>query len=271
MYIDYRTASEEEIVEFCEQAQHNNCGAVHGYKFGHPLIKLSDQVVVKYGQGVTPQEASAQRFSWEKCDRRIVRVPRVYRFFTRKSGFWSVGYLIMEYVDGMTLDKMDKHALSESMPQISAAIQHINSIPGLYPGPIGGGEAHGILWSEVGSGRGFSSKNDLQGWLNERLAYCDGGKSIDISKAELYLCHMDLAPRNLMLDRRDGILYVLDWKTAGFYPRYFEMWSLEFAFHQSGETFFMDLCMKLPPPLKEDREMVDKLHLVYGIGQHLSL
>ena len=153
MQIDYRTASEEEIVEFCEQAQLNHSGAVHDFQFGHPVIKVSDQVVVKYGLGVSPQEASAQRFAWENCDRNIVRVPRVYRFFTSRSGSWNVGYLVMELVDGITLDKMDQHVLSEIMPQISAAIQHINSLPGSYPGPIDGGKAHGILWSEDGSGR----------------------------------------------------------------------------------------------------------------------
>jgi aminoglycoside phosphotransferase (APT) family kinase protein len=44
---------------------------------------------------------------------------------------------------------------------------------------------------------------------------------IPATPSTLVFTHHDLAPRNLLLDRR-GQLWVLDWDYAGWYPRYFE-------------------------------------------------
>lgn len=36
------------------------------------------------------------------------------------------------------------------------------------------------------------------------------------------MCHLDIAPRNLLY-LADGSVCLLDWATAGFYPRFFEV------------------------------------------------
>jgi hypothetical protein len=93
--------------------------------------------------------------------------------------------------------------------RIAMSLQHINMITGSSAGPIGGGQAHGSLWSEYGSRTKFDSKDDIQEWLNERLAIDQ--RSVDLSTHQLRLCHLDVAPRNLLILPDDKICF-LDWR-----------------------------------------------------------
>jgi aminoglycoside phosphotransferase (APT) family kinase protein len=41
-------------------------------------------------------------------------------------------------------------------------------------------------------------------------------------KNGLVFTHHDLAPRNIILEKGTGLLCLVDWDEAGYYPRYFE-------------------------------------------------
>ena len=56
---------------------------------------------------------------------------------------------------------------------------------------------------------------------------------IDIPEVDICLCHLDIAPRNILLTHGSN-LYLLDWGCAGFYPSYFETWAIQFELHSSG-------------------------------------
>jgi thiamine kinase-like enzyme len=53
---------------------------------------------------------------------------------------------------------------------------------------------------------------------------CDEGVFRDADIMFQYLCHRDLAPRNIVW-QDDGSVYLLDWLTGGFYPVSFEICS----------------------------------------------
>jgi hypothetical protein len=174
---------------------------------GRKVITVADGVVVGFGLGVTYQEASAQILAFETINPNIVRTPRVYRIFSRKDmGYWSIGYLIMEHIEGENLEQIawDKDSM---LPRIAAAVREIHSISDRIPGPVSGGEAHGNLWSEQGSGIGFRGIEDLQAWMNKRLSFTE--ETVSITEESMCLCHLDMAPRNFMIDPA-GRLCLLD-------------------------------------------------------------
>lgn len=66
------------IISLCEQAKGERIGGNVG---GNLVIKVSGEIAVKCGYGVT----SAEAVSYHHLDSSIVRVPRVYRFFQVQS------------------------------------------------------------------------------------------------------------------------------------------------------------------------------------------
>lgn len=268
MAVDYNTASTQEIINFCRNASTDK-RVIGGTKYGNLVVRLSDLVVVKYGLGVTEQEARAQRFAYDNLDHQIVYVPQVLRFFSvSDDGYASVGYLVMEFVHGQSLESIDWSKSQHLVHNISMSLHHINKTIGSRAGPIGGGQAHGSLWSEYGSCSHFESKNDIQKWLNERLALDQ--QSVDLSTHSLCLCHLDVAPRNLLILPEDRIC-VFDWASAGFYPRLFEIWSLQLSRHISDNPFFQALLQELGDPTAADQTLIDKLHIVYSLNQRYNL
>ena len=61
------------------------------YGSGRKVVKVSDSMVMKFGLGVREEEADIQRLARELADPTIVRIPLVYRFFTRE----TEGFLLM--------------------------------------------------------------------------------------------------------------------------------------------------------------------------------
>jgi thiamine kinase-like enzyme len=72
---------------------------------------------------------------------------------------------------------------------------------------------------------------------------------------------MDVTPRNFMIDLQER-LCLLDWATAGFFPRYFELWSIEFTQHVLRKSFGDDIWEHLEVTPAEALE-IPKLTLVY--------
>ncbi|KAF1852122.1 uncharacterized protein K460DRAFT_47297 [Cucurbitaria berberidis CBS 394.84] len=61
----------------------------------------------------------------------------------------------------------------------------------------------------------FSKTEDLQLWLNRRSPNSE--HKPNLCCYPLAMCHLDLNPRNLMVD--GSRIYVLDWSAAGYFPR----------------------------------------------------
>lgn len=160
------------------------------------VLRLTDTLVAKSGPGVTAAEACALQFVARLLDYEYIRVPSFVQFFTDEEEFWPVGYLVMTFVEGTTLDR-SATVDPEIIDRISRAIAHIHSFTHIVPGPPDGSLAQGLLWSDYGAGKRFESSEGLQGYIDLRLP--TDHSTINVTGATLRLCHMDIAPRRGML------------------------------------------------------------------------
>lgn len=202
--------SDAAIIQLCEQATPD-------LLLGDPLsdnkiLKLNEQLVVKFGLLLSEDEARNQAKAYEILDPSIVRVPRVYRHFTDSE---RRGYIVMDYMKGEI-----KEAITETsqIRDMSRILQHFASIKSQKPGSLTGGPSCCLLFGESDHPT-FESVEDMEAWFNVRLL--DPTANISLAGLDLVLCHLDLFPRNILwLDPEPPC--VLDWASAGFYPRIFE-------------------------------------------------
>ncbi|PMD29163.1 hypothetical protein L207DRAFT_574439 [Hyaloscypha variabilis F] len=197
------------------------------------VVKLSDDVVVKFGLNVTAEETSNQTRAFELLDQAIIRVPKVYRYFN---------------VYGE--EESPNDAQIEKTAQI---LKYFSTIEGERPGPLKGGISRGLLWRDNGK-PDFGNVQQMERWLNARLPDVDA--KLRLEQYPLVLCHLDLAPRNFVW-LADGSVCLLDWCSAGFYPRFFEVCMLKIMEYTHG-TYELDLIERMIK-LSDDEEEQMKL------------
>ncbi|KAL1706693.1 kinase-like protein [Schizophyllum commune] len=158
-----------------------------------------------------------------------VTVPVVHRVVPYKKGRH---YLVMDFVDGMTLEQLWKTI--GLLAAIRLALQlrsHLRAMAtvtsqttgGLHSGQVRSEWIHGV-YGPVDHASPPMFTNHLNWWLtNFKPPQCDF-----LLEFSLYhiLVHQDLAPRNMILDRKDR-LWIIDWGHAGFYPPFMEYGGLE--------------------------------------------
>lgn len=213
--LDHETATNDELMAACSDEDYEALGTVE--TIGRRIVKISEQAVIKNSIAVTAAEANNLKMAYELLDPNIVRVPRVYRFFTdgKRKWYGERGYLVMEYIKGRALDPLED---PELIRRIAHAVAHFAQIPGFVPGPLCGGGSRGLLWP-LGDTVLINSTRELERFYNSRL----GRESarLALGHYKLVLCHLDIAPRNILWLEDDSFC-LLDWESAGFYPRFFE-------------------------------------------------
>ncbi|KAG4436696.1 hypothetical protein IFR05_007810 [Cadophora sp. M221] len=207
--LDHKTASDDEIAAYRSNPNHTSLSEIC---YDNHVVKLSEEAVVKFGIGVKEEEAKSLKRAYELVGHDIVRVPFVYRFFIRA----KQGYIVMEYMQGRVIKPVEEHGLIERIADILA---YLTTIRGSIPGPLGGGVSSGILWSEHSEEPLLHSVEEMESWFNRRLRKADA--KLRFRESALVMCHLDKAPRNSLL-LEDGAICLLDWASAGFYPRVFE-------------------------------------------------
>ncbi|KAK2762201.1 hypothetical protein FQN54_001210 [Arachnomyces sp. PD_36] len=261
---DIQTATEEQLVNLCEQAGDERIGGDIG---GNWVIKLSDEIAVKFGYGVTPAEAATQEFAYRHVDPSIVRVPRVYRYFqvpTKLSR--PKGYLFMDYIPGPTLKDLDLEENQDIIPRVANIIAHLGQIPGgQSPGPVGNGYQQGYLWGDDGAETIFHSVQDLNASLNKRLVIRK--LSIDLTPYPLVLCHMDLCRRNMIL-RETGDIWLVDWGHAGLLPRFFEIATITCLnpYDKPYQKPLLEAAEQAVGLTEEERGLVKLLHIARAMS-----
>ncbi|KAF2229436.1 hypothetical protein EV356DRAFT_571117 [Viridothelium virens] len=213
------SSTNSEIIKFCSSVpldDHKRLGLRHSGAFSR-VLRLSDDTVVKYGNDVTEVEARNQNFARCSLASSDVYVPSVLRFFTDQNTDIDKqkGYLVMEYIHGKELEPA---LYPYAITILTRTLDVMSSISGSRPGPCEGGARQGLLWSDEENE--FSSVAEMEGWFNRRL-HVTCGSSVSLQKLPLILCHLDIAPRNI-IPRQDGRICLLDWSSAGFYPQIFE-------------------------------------------------
>ncbi|KAF2254351.1 kinase-like protein [Trematosphaeria pertusa] len=204
------------------------------------VVRITDSLAVKFGHFVTAQEFKNQQVAQRRLDADIVNVPTAYRFLQKE----EIGYIVMDYVDGETLDLASAENMAEELGNI---LGYIHQQGATKPGSLGGGPVSGVLWPEHEEVE-FSETDDLQLWLNRRSPSL--GHRLDLRRHALSMCHLDFNPRNIMVD--GSRIYLIDWSAAGYFPRFFE--HILYQFLPRDLSFFNLLRPFLAPLSDEELE-----------------
>ncbi|KAF2820759.1 hypothetical protein CC86DRAFT_374105 [Ophiobolus disseminans] len=135
MFLPHDAATDEKLASYCARSNPNHI-VLYELQGGRSVIRISNDTAVKCGPGVTRDEALAQDRAYHLVDQRIIRVPRVHRFFT----FQDIRYIIIEFIDGKLLN-----SIGEALDGIAKALAHFSQLQSNKPGPLSGGLACGLL------------------------------------------------------------------------------------------------------------------------------
>lgn len=184
------TATQEtpdsELITYCLSAPHDRI--IGGIPKGNLVVRVSKQTVIKFGPGLSRDEAINQQNAYDFVDHNIVRVPRVHRFFADNCGR---GYIMMDYVQGKVVNPLGP----DHVKRLARVLDYFSTIKGKIPGSLGGGPCHGLLWPET-QDLTFRSLEKMEAWFNSRLFPGEG--KVSFQNCDLVLCHLDIAPRNII-------------------------------------------------------------------------
>lgn len=257
---------DDEIVELCATIA-PFAGSLHG----NQLVKISDTVAVKFGLGVRKQEAANQSYVHGHVDSKVLYIPQVFRFFRAPLFGFDMGFIVMEYVLGVNLDTLNVVDNPHLAERTMEAIQHLATIPippNQGPGPVGGGSAHGYLWSDDGTGQSLESIKDIEEWMNRRLDVVKQPRISLSCHQQLSMHHMDLVRRNILLLSNSSICFV-DWAFAGFFPAIFEIHTFQELLY-TDRVWFEQLLHLSPKPNDNDRQLLLYLGIPAVVNNRFS-
>lgn len=201
-----------ELIKFCLSGPHDRI--IGGMPEGNLVVKISEEIVIKFGPGVCEDEAKNQQEAYELLDPKIIRVPRVHRFFSDECGR---GYIIMDYIEGRVVDQLGP----DHIKRLVRVLDYFGTLKRKTPGSLSGAPCRGLLWPET-EHLSFADIEEMENWFNSKLF--PGQGKISFQTSDLVLCHLDLAPRNIIW-QSDCSFCLVDWASAGFFPRLFEFWA----------------------------------------------
>ena len=289
--LDHRGAPDADVVAFCQAAlahstadKENDSQPVgcllSDPRYDHKVVKLSGVAVVKFGRGLSADEAANQAFAHSHSGTKL-RVPEVYRFFQTRDNFGSVGYLVMEYIAGTSLAKrpwsqQSAEARRSIASRVADAIAELSAAPvppRAAPGPLAGGKPRGYVWSDEGADTAFASVTQLEGWIDRRLTFGSRHQKrfpkTDFTALPLVMCHMDLVRRNMIL-LENGAVCLIDWAYAGFFPQPFEIFTVK-SLRDRDPDFYDELLQALTHRWKLSGEHMEMLGWLQYINSHCAM
>lgn len=204
-------STDTELIKYCANPP-RGC-YLGGSPYGNKVVRISSQAVVKFGVGVTEAEAINQSKAYELVDPRVVRIPKVHRYFADNE---CRGYIVMDFVEGEILEPLEDPI---QVMKLASILDHLASFRRIVPGPSAYGPPCGLLFFPDEGEVPFTDVKDLEQWWNSRLL--PGESAAKLQGLELVLCHLDVAPRNVLW-REGEAPCLIDWASAGYYPRAFE-------------------------------------------------
>lgn len=254
MVLQHETATNDEIVQHCLRSNPDRT-IISEFEGGLSVVKLSEDAIVKCGYGVTQLEAQNQQKAYELINPAIIRIPRIYRFFT----YGMVGYIVMEYCHGEALSSIqDPNVFLEGMVEV---LKHFEQIRCDKPGPFHGGLAYGQLWLDESIAP--STISDVEEYYNKRQLKLL--PKLNLANYPIVLCHLDIAPRNILV-LEDKSLCLVDWATAGFYPRLFERCTLKLNIREKDD-WNAKLLERLDKLHEDEMFQAKLLEQAYYLGQ----
>ena len=213
------TIPDADIIRLCSASNPHRIilGAIVG---GATVVRILEDVAVKFGFGVKEDEWKNQRKAYELISRAVVRVPKPYRFFTSGAN----GYLVMEYVAGEGFHR----ANPVHIKRLREALSNLATIQSDNPGSLGGGPSRGPLWSPY---HDFTptNTNDIEEYYNRRIGRI--GRKLELEGLPIVLVHGDIVDRNIIVI--DEGIALVDWASAGFYPEPLEKCAIRMNFYSS--------------------------------------
>jgi serine/threonine protein kinase len=257
MALQYNIATNDEIAQYCSRSNPNR-DVISEFEGGLSIIKISEDVVVKCGLGVTQWEAQNQQQAYDLIDLTIIRIPRVYRFFT----LGPAGYIIMEYIEGQPLSSVSNPGFY--LQAVACVLKHFEQVRGGKPGPFHGGLAQGQLWLDELIAP--TTISDIEEYYNRRQL--KDIPKLKLTSYPLVFCHLDIAPRNIILSE-NGSLCLVDWASAGYYPRLFERCALGLNVRERGD-WNAHLLERLDSLDMDETSQVQRLERAYYLGQRYT-
>lgn len=204
-------STKAELIKFCVSPP-QEC-ILGGAPYGNKVVQISGQAVIKFGVGVREAEAVNQSKAYELVDPQVVRIPKVHRYFSDNE---DRGYIVMEFVEGDVIEPLEDPI---RISTVAGILDHLASFRRIVPDPLNYGPPCGLLFFPDEEEVPFTDVKDLERWWNCRIF--PGESAINLQGLDPVLCHLDVAPRNILW--RDGEAPCLvDWASAGYYPRVFE-------------------------------------------------
>lgn len=93
-------------------------------QYGKRIIRISDHQVVQWGLDVT------KKMAYDLVDTRIVRIPRVYAFFSDEQ---SYGYIVMEFIGGKVIDPLEDITAIE---KVAGVLDYFSTLWHTSPGSL---------------------------------------------------------------------------------------------------------------------------------------
>ena len=247
----HRDLPDEDIIAHCWSSNAEYLAGTEN--LGRKVVKIGDDTVVKFGRSVTKFEFENLKIARALVDPNIVHIPEVYRFFSDNDGklgfLRNRGYILMEYVRGTRIDPLED---PEKVQKIAGIVAHFASIRGDIPGTLSRGPCGSILFPDCDEFT-FDTVQAMEDFFNGRL-FPHNPPKINLKGVDLVLCHLDIAPRNILW-KEDGSVCLLDWASAGFYPRCFEFAAQNYLLGFEKE-FNQMLIDAIEPPLSKAEEAI---------------
>lgn len=231
-----KDVTDQEIVDIVAKLKHSEQDGLHLYTTtGAQIMRLSSDVIVKYGRKVGQHGGHEVRMIRLVREHTSILIPEVHRLFHRA----DVGYMVMQYVPSVTvadcwasLSAQRKQKLLDTMSAYVKELQGLSRADNHALGPLGWcEELRGLFFTNYGAGP-FGSIDEMEEWFNQKLrvsirmnkAPADSG-TFSNAMRPLCIVHLDIIGKNILLDGEDRV-WLLDWEYAGVYPHYFEAASL---------------------------------------------
>ncbi|TBU24441.1 kinase-like protein [Dichomitus squalens] len=202
----------------------------------YPVWRIAPDAIVKLSEG--PSEAYTMQLVRNNTS---IPVPTVRRVLPNHKASGDYYWIIMDYIDGSTLfelwDTLTEERKRSVIDALAGYVRELRSIR--LPNPPIPGPLHpdgipvkcrGSFFSEDQAGP-FGSYQEMADWFDRQRSrvrmynHMWLGGMISCPKFDathpLVLCHMDIHPRNILIDK-NGTPWLIDWGVAGVYPPWFE-------------------------------------------------
>ncbi|KAM0555137.1 hypothetical protein ACHAPJ_006488 [Fusarium lateritium] len=212
------------------------------------LVRIRETFVMKYGSEVRPTEAHNMLYVAKHTS---VALPKVYAIYQRKEEDSVVTYILMQHIQGKTLKdlwaELNKTRKTSFAKTLRTSFDQLRQLkhPG-YFGDINGGPPLDDVFTGTQGGlddirSSFMTEEELINSVIRIYSLETGDRTahkvqyyqhvlptVLQSKEAPVFTHNDLQRKNIIV-QNDGILVIVDWEYASWYPNYWEYSTAMFA------------------------------------------